>query len=107
MQLISGGWCATFQLLLALADEHLRAAGRGLAPLDYPLLYAGQLCNILGLETEEAVRRRVFRARTFLGRKFASAGKEATLGKDLIENLPGRGYRLAPDRVAVRIKSDA
>ncbi len=42
----------------------------------------------------------------FLGKKFASAGKDANLGKDLIENLPGKGYRLAPDRVTVRMKRD-
>ena len=93
-------------MLLALADEHLSAAGKGIAPLDYPLLYAGQLCNLLGLETEEAVRRRVFRARSFLGRKFSSAGRDANLGKNLIENLPGKGYRLAPEKVAVRMKPD-
>lgn len=97
---------ATFALLLALAEENLGAAGKGLAPLDYPLLHAGQLCGLLGLETEEAVRRRVFRARSFLGNKFASAGKDAGQGKELIENLRGMGYRLAPDRVTVRMKPD-
>jgi hypothetical protein len=95
---------ATFDLLLALAEEYLGAAGRGLAPLDFPPLYAGQLCDRLGLETEEAVRRRVVRARSSLGTKFASAGKDAELGRVLIENLPGMGYRLAPDRVVVRMK---
>lgn len=98
---------ATYHLLLVLADEHLSAAGKGLAPLDYPPMYAGQLCEVLGLETEEAVRRRISRARSTLGNKFTSAGKDANLGKDLIENLPGKGYRLAPDKVVVRMKLDA
>lgn len=97
---------ATFGLLLVLADEHLNAAGKGLDLFDYPPLFSGQLCGLLKLETEEAVRRRVFRARSFLGNKFASAEKDADQGKELIENLPGLGYRLAPDRVTVRMKRD-
>ena len=62
---------------------------------------------MLEMDSEDAVRKRVNRARSTLGQNFASAGKDANLGEELIENLPGKGYRLAPDRVAVEMKSDA
>jgi len=97
---------APFDLLLALANEYLNAAGKGLDLLDYPPLTAGRLCDKLGLETEESVRRRVLRARSNLGSKFVSAGRDASLSIELIENIPGMGYRLAPDRVTVRMMRD-
>ncbi|MCK0103442.1 hypothetical protein [Pseudohalocynthiibacter sp. F2068] len=97
---------AAYELLLVLANENLLGAGKGLVKLDYPTLPAGELCDRLGLETEEAVRRGVLRARSTLKKKFMSAGLDAEKGIELIENLPGFGYRLAPDKVAVRMKPE-
>lgn len=95
---------ATFELLLILAEEHLRAAGQGLDLLDYPALSASKLKTQIGLESGEAVRRRVMRSRAFLAGRFASASLDSDLGKRLVENLPGNGYRLNPDLVEVRMK---
>jgi queuosine biosynthesis protein QueC len=94
---------ATFQLLLVLGDVHLKAASEGRELLDYPFMAAGKLCDLTQLETEEALRRRVLRARTALGKKFSSAGLDPENGRNLIETLPRQGYRLAPDRVTVRM----
>lgn len=94
----------TYDLLLILGEETLCGAGQGLDPLDYPTLTATKLCALVGVASEEAVRRRIARARKLLGQNFASAGLDADRGKELIENLPWAGYRLAPDRVAVRMK---
>jgi hypothetical protein len=98
---------ATYILLDCLAEETLKGAGQGLAPLDYPMLEATKLASRLSLESDEAVRQRINRSRTHLGTKFASAGLVRQEGKDLIENLPWHGYRLKPDRVRVRIKTDS
>lgn len=94
---------ADYGLLLHLAKEHLRAAGLGLDPLDYPLITARKLARALQLESEEAVRRRVMRARSTLAKYATSAGLYPQRAKELVENLPSRGYRLAPEMVIVRM----
>lgn len=93
---------ATASLLIELATLWLTGVGQGLPPLDYPFVSAASLAKQLGLESEEAVRRRIMRARTDLAQRFSSAGMDEELGKELIENIPWQGYRLAPDRVTVR-----
>lgn len=93
---------ATAALLTVLAEEWLAGAGEGLPPLDYPLIRAQDLAQRLGLGGEEAVRRRVNRARKQLEAAFDSAGLDPDLGGRLIENLPWHGYRLTPDMVTVR-----
>ena len=98
---------ATFELLLILTDEYLLAAGQGLDLLDYPTLSARSLRKRLKLGSEEGVRRRVMRSRTYISARFVSAGIDGDLGKRLIENLPGSGYRLDPDLVEVRMKRHA
>jgi len=93
---------ATAALLSELAEEWLAGAGEGLPPLDYPLIRAQDLAQRLGLGGEEAVRRRVNRARKQLEAAFDTAGLDPDLGGRLIENLPWHGYRLTPDMVTVR-----
>jgi len=93
---------ATYDLLDALAESFLDAAGKGLAPLDYPLLPAGVLAKRFGLEDEASVRKRINRAKSVLRTKFYSASLDEHSGEDLIENVPWQGYRLSPDRVEVR-----
>jgi len=95
---------ATFELLLILAKEHLRGAGQGMELLDYPTISTQDLKKLTGLSSEEAVRRRVLRARSYLGRKFSSAAMDGEMGQRLIENLPWHGYRLASDLVEVRMR---
>lgn len=98
---------AGFRLLSVLADEHLKAAGQGLDLLDYPLLHAGKLATRLNVQSDEVVRRNVSRTRTILETKFVSAGFRPDDGKNLIENIPSKGYRLRSDRVRIRIVADS
>ncbi|WP_288901517.1 7-cyano-7-deazaguanine synthase [uncultured Sneathiella sp.] len=96
---------AGYGLLLELAKEHLKALGQGLEPLDYPTVTASSLCKLLGLSSEEAVRKRVYRFRADIVKKFVSAGLKSEQGELLIENLPWHGYRLNADMVRVFMKS--
>ena len=93
---------ATYTLLIELATLWLDGAGKGLDPLDYPCVEAGNLAGKLGLDSEEAVRRRVNRARILLKERFSSAALDEQLGPEVIENIPWHGYRLKPDLVVVQ-----
>jgi 7-cyano-7-deazaguanine synthase in queuosine biosynthesis len=95
---------ATYGLLLALAEQHLQAAGEGSAPEEYPFVMAKALAGRLDLSGDEALRKRVSRTRTDLRRKFDSAGFDPELASDLIENSPWHGYRLRPELVDVRVR---
>ncbi len=95
----------TADLLMVLAEEWLRAAGKGIDPLEYPCLQSGELAEKLGVASDEAVRRRVQTARRTLAKRFETSGSAVDRPKELIENLPWHGYRLAPDRVIVRLCS--
>ena len=96
---------ANWKLLRELATEYLDGAGEGLDPLDYPTIAALDLSDRLGLASDEALRQRVNRARNKIGRLFEDAGLNADQGKELVENILGKGYRLNPTLVTVRIKS--
>jgi hypothetical protein len=95
---------ATVKLLTILAEQHLKAAGAGLDPFDYPCTEAGKLAELMGVN-DESLRRQISRMRGDLRKRFASA--DLDLGEDfeIIENIPWSGYRLAPDRVDVRRKT--
>ncbi|MCA1789836.1 MAG: 7-cyano-7-deazaguanine synthase [Thioalkalivibrio sp.] len=94
---------AAARLLIVLANEWLKGAGAGLDPLDFPCMSADRLASALDYSGEDMVRQAVKRARTDLRKKFISAGRNGAQGEDLIENIPWHGYRLAPDRVQVRL----
>lgn len=93
---------ATADLLIRLAKSWLMGAGKGLSSLNFPCLSASELADALGADDEEAIRKRIVRARSQLEQRFESCGRDASSGKELIENIPWHGYRLAPDRVTVR-----
>ncbi|MEO1406877.1 MAG: 7-cyano-7-deazaguanine synthase, partial [Pseudomonadota bacterium] len=95
---------ATHNLLWALAEKHLGASGRGLDPLDYPATSVQELTEFLGYTEEGNVRQQVKRSRAELSGKFESAGLDTEIGRNVIENVPGHGYRLNPDLVEVRVK---
>ena len=95
---------ATSELLIVLAERWLEGAGKGLDPLDYPLVNARKLCQILGLESEESVRKRINRSRKYVKTSFESAGINPDTVADLIENIPWGGYRLNPQMVTVKVK---
>lgn len=93
---------ATADLLIELAKAWLEGAGRGSEPLDYPMIGAQTLAAKLDLSGDEALRRRVNRARKDLEERFISSGLDAALGRGLIENIPWHGYRLRPEQVTVQ-----
>ncbi len=95
---------ATADLLIVLAEEWLRAAGKGLEPLEFPCLKSGDLVEKLGVESDEVVRRRILTARRTIEKRFESAGLSVDKPQELIENLSWNGYRLAPERVVVRVR---
>ena len=94
---------ATADLLIKLAKAWLRGAGEGRDPLDYPFLKSGELRKAFALGDDDAVRRRILRARALLKERFQSAGLDAEIGAALIENVQWQGYRLNPDLVTVRL----
>lgn len=89
------------EVLSSLATKHLEAAGLGLAPEDHPVVPAWDLADQWGLTGEEAVRRRMTRLRTSLGRLGAMVGIRHMDQDAVVETLPRKGYRLNPDRVRV------
>lgn len=93
---------ASADLLIELSKAWLDGAGRGLALLDYPTIRASDLANLLNVDIEEVVRRRVMTARRLLRQRFQSSGSGFVSAEELIETLPWSGYRLAPDRIVVR-----
>ena len=92
---------ATAVLLIALAEEHLRSAGQGRDHFDYLCTHPLDLCEALKLESDDGVRQTVSRARTMIKKRMISAGYEED-ATEIIENIPGQGYRLDPERVIVR-----
>jgi hypothetical protein len=96
---------APSELMILLAKRWLAAAGQGLEPLDYPYIDADTMARELGIDGGAAVRQRINRARILLVDRFRSAGLDVSGAKVLIENNPWHGYRLAPDRVIVRVRT--
>lgn len=94
---------ATVALLRALAEIHLQSAGKGMEPLDYPFTKSKSLSRVLDIDGDEAVRKRVARARSLLRTRFEEAGYSGEMGYELIENSTWHGYRLRPEAVDVRI----
>ncbi len=83
---------------VTLAEAHLKAAGCGLMPEDYPAQPARVLLDRWKLADESTVRRRI----QSLRRKLAALlGSE---GSDLVENLAWHGYRLRPEQVQVFVE---
>ncbi|QIE43104.1 hypothetical protein G5B39_13765 (plasmid) [Rhodobacteraceae bacterium SC52] len=93
---------AMFPLMLLLADAHLKCLGEGLPPEDFPCLTAETLRQELGFSDESSVRRKV----KALRRRFDDALRDAQRPTaDIVENLPGFGYRLNPYTVKVQVAS--
>ncbi|MEP1536438.1 MAG: hypothetical protein ABJZ56_15335 [Paracoccaceae bacterium] len=94
---------ATADVLIELAQVWLESAGRGLNPLDYSCLTAPDLAQLLGVDSDEVVRRRINRARAVLKQRFESSNLETSAGDLMIENIPWQGYRFAPELVTIRM----
>jgi 7-cyano-7-deazaguanine synthase in queuosine biosynthesis len=87
-------------VLKTLAAPHLAAAGAGRAFEDYPLTNAADLSADWGVD-EEGVRKRITRLRQRLGELAIEAGQDPPDENAIIETIPRRGYRLAPEGVRV------
>jgi hypothetical protein len=92
---------ASAELLIALAEPHLEAVGRGLLPENYPFSKPRRLLKRLELNEQETLRHQILRCRKEIGR-LAKKSSCAPPGIDaVIENSPSHGYRLNPDSVRV------
>ncbi|MEM1363642.1 MAG: helix-turn-helix domain-containing protein [Pseudomonadota bacterium] len=69
-------------------------------PEDFPTVTAAALQQDLGYGDESSVRRSVNRLRDQIVEIFDQAGWTPC---DLIEDIPGFGYRFAPDAVEIMI----
>jgi hypothetical protein len=87
-------------VLKTLAAPHLAAAGAGRAFEDYPLTNAADLSADWGVD-EEGVRKRITRLRRRLDELAIEAGQDPPDENAIIETIPRRGYRLAPEGVRV------
>ena len=92
---------ATAEVLATLAPMHLKAAGEGLEPEDYPVLGPEALAERWCVDGGEPVRQRIRRARRALDQGWQKAGRSALDEDAIIENVPWKGYRLNPFRVRV------
>ena len=84
-----------FETLVFLAQLHLDCLGRGLVPEDFPAITERKLLDEWSLADGSTVRRRIQSLRKTLTDLVGEDGME------LVENIPGHGYRLAPDRVSI------
>ena len=91
----------TAELLIALAEPYRRGMELGLAPERYPFTKTGCLLGKLGMETAEALRRRVQRCRSRMEHLARSVGDTAPAVDAVIETLQWHGYRLNPDTVRI------
>jgi len=89
------------KLLSALLAEFDHAAEEKLAPEHYPFVSSRVLARQLACDSDETLRRQVLRLRNSIRGLAESAGEPAPDDDALIENQPGRGYRLNPNSVRV------
>ncbi len=89
------------KLLSTLLAEFDQATEEKLAPEHYPFVSSRVLASRLACDSDETLRRQVLRLRNGIRRLAESAGEPAPPDDALIENQPGRGYRLNPDSVRV------
>ena len=91
---------ASAETLSFLARSFLDAAGQGRSPEEYPVAHALDLADAWDI-LEPAVRRRVLKVRQRVRHLASEAGIEPPEDDAIVENVPGRGYRLNPDSVKV------
>jgi hypothetical protein len=89
------------KLLSTLLSEFERASQEKLAPEHYPFVSSRVLVTRLACDSDETLRRQVLRLRNSIRGLAESAGEPAPDDDAVIENQPGRGYRLNPNSVRV------
>ena len=87
------------ELLMALATPFREARKNELAPEHYPFLKSSKLMRQLKCEENEALRRRILRARNAIKKLAKNAGDLEPPMDAVIESSQWHGYRLNPDRV--------
>jgi hypothetical protein len=88
-------------LLMFLADTFRQATSAELAPERYPFTQTRDVLGKLHIDSEEALRRRVFRCRKQIERLATNAGGPPLSTDHVIENNQWHGYRLNPDVVRI------
>jgi 7-cyano-7-deazaguanine synthase in queuosine biosynthesis len=89
------------ELLIFLAGLHREATTNGVAPERYPFTPTRDVLGKLHIDSDETLRRRVFRCRKQIEKLAVSAGAPAPSIDDVIENQQWHGYRLNPDVVRI------
>ena len=89
------------ELLIFLASLHRQAASDEVAPERYPFAKTRDVLGKLRIDSEETLRRRVFRCRKQIEKLATNAGDPLPAIDDVIENHQWRGYRLNPDVIRI------
>jgi 7-cyano-7-deazaguanine synthase in queuosine biosynthesis len=92
---------ASAKLLLALAEPFRAATREERRREAYPFTAAGVLAGQINCESDETLRRRVFRCRKAITKLAADAGAAPPSDDAVIENQLWHGYRLNPDRIRI------
>jgi hypothetical protein len=97
---------ANAKLIVALAEPFRDATRKEYAPEHYPYTKTPKLMQQIDCESDEVLRRRVFRCRNNIKKLAQDAGDTEPPNDAIIENLQWHGYRLNPDRVRLVALSD-
>jgi hypothetical protein len=89
------------ELLIFLAGLHRQATSDELAPGRYPFAPTSDVLSKLRIDSDETLRRRVFRCRKQIEKLATNAGDPPPSIDDVIENNQWHGYRLNPDVVRI------
>ena len=89
------------ELLIALSEPFLTAMHDGIAPERYPFVETAKFMSQTKCDTEETLRKRVYRVRTRISEMASAAGDPRPSLDAVIENLQWHGYRLKPDRIRI------
>jgi hypothetical protein len=84
-----------------LASLHRKAASDEVVPARYPFGKTRDVLGKLRIDSEEMLRRRVFRCRKQIEKLETNAGDPAPSIDDVTENHQWRGYRLNPDVIRI------
>lgn len=88
-------------LLIALVEPFRQATRDELAPEHYPFIKTSELMHQTNCDSDETLRRRVFRCRNKITKLAAKVGDPPPWIDAVIENNQWHGYRLNPDRVRI------
>jgi 7-cyano-7-deazaguanine synthase in queuosine biosynthesis len=92
---------ASAELIIALAQPFRQAMRNELAPERFPFLETSKFVRQISCDSDEALRRRIFRCRNKIIELASNAGDLTPSFDAVIENSQWYGYRLNPDRIRI------